>query len=90
MPQLDYAASALDAVEGTDAVVLVTEWAEFTGLDWKQVAEAMSGDLVIDGRNALDSDAVRSAGLVYEGIGRGSTGRSSESAAHPAAGAGRI
>jgi UDPglucose 6-dehydrogenase len=39
-------------------------------LDWKLVAEAMAGDLVIDGRNALDPDAVRAAGLSYEGIGR--------------------
>jgi UDPglucose 6-dehydrogenase len=71
MPELDYAASGLDAVDGADAVVLVTEWSEIVGLDWKQVAEAMRGNLVIDGRNALDSGALRAAGLVYEGIGRG-------------------
>jgi UDPglucose 6-dehydrogenase len=70
MPQLDYAASGLDAIADADAVVLVTEWPEFIALDWKQVAEAMSGNLVIDGRNALDPDAVRAAGLVHEGIGR--------------------
>jgi UDPglucose 6-dehydrogenase len=35
------------------------------------VAEAMAGQVLIDGRNALDPEAVRSAGLVYEGIGRG-------------------
>jgi len=40
-------------------------------LDWKLMAEAMGGDLVIDGRNALDPVAVRAAGLVYEGIGSG-------------------
>ena len=39
-------------------------------LDWKLIAEAMRGELVIDGRNALDPDAVRAAGLLYEGIGR--------------------
>jgi UDPglucose 6-dehydrogenase len=50
--------------------VLVTEWSELVGLDWKQVAEAMSGDLLVDGRNALDPEAVRAAGLNYEGIGR--------------------
>jgi UDPglucose 6-dehydrogenase len=65
-----FADSALDAVRGTDAVVLVTEWSEFMKLDWGLVASAMSGSLVIDGRNALDPDAVRAAGLVYEGIGR--------------------
>jgi len=57
-------------VADADAVVLVTEWAEFIDLDWRTVAQAMRGTLVIDGRNALDADAVRAAGLVYEGIGR--------------------
>jgi UDPglucose 6-dehydrogenase len=70
MPQLDCADSALEVVREADAVVLVTEWAEFLALDWSEVAGAMAGTLVIDGRNALDSGAVRAAGLVYEGIGR--------------------
>ncbi len=68
---LQLADSALEAVRGADAVVLVTEWPQCTGLDWAQVAAAMQGTVVIDGRNALDADAVRAAGLVYEGIGRG-------------------
>jgi UDPglucose 6-dehydrogenase len=72
MPQLDYAASGVDAIADADAVVLVTEWPEFIELDWKTAAQAMRGKLVIDGRNALDADAVRGAGLLYEGIGRGS------------------
>ena len=66
-----FAADALDAVQGADAVVLVTEWDEFLDLDWAQVAEAMAGTLVLDGRNALDAGDVRAAGLTYEGIGRG-------------------
>ena len=53
-----------------DAVVLVTEWREFKELDWREVADAMAGNLLVDGRNALDADAVQAAGLVYEGIGR--------------------
>jgi UDPglucose 6-dehydrogenase len=68
---LQLADCALDAVRDADAVVLVTEWPQCTDLDWAQVAEAMRGTVVIDGRNALDGDAVRAAGLVYEGIGRG-------------------
>ena len=70
MPGLDYARSALEAVAGADAAVLVTEWQEFLELDWREVAAAMSGDLVVDGRNALDPEAVRAAGLIYEGIGQ--------------------
>jgi UDPglucose 6-dehydrogenase len=70
MPELDYADSALDVIADADAVVLVTEWSEFLDLDWQTVADAMHGVLVIDGRNALDPDRVRAAGLTYEGIGR--------------------
>ncbi len=68
---LRFADSAMDALRDVDAVVLVTEWPEFLELDWREVAGTMSGKLVIDGRNALDPDAVRAAGLLYEGIGRG-------------------
>jgi UDPglucose 6-dehydrogenase len=67
---ITFADSPLSAVEQADAVVLVTEWREFLELDWKQVADAMAGNVVVDGRNALDPDAIRAAGLTYEGIGR--------------------
>jgi UDPglucose 6-dehydrogenase len=67
---LRFAESAMDATTDADAVVLVTEWPEFLELDWREVAASMSGNLVIDGRNALDGEAVRAAGLTYEGIGR--------------------
>ena len=70
MPHLDFADDALSAVAGSDAVVLVTEWEEFRELDLGAVAGAMSGTLLVDGRNALDPDAVRAAGLIYEGVGR--------------------
>jgi UDPglucose 6-dehydrogenase len=70
MSGVDFSDSALRAVEGADAVVLVTEWPEFAELDWAEVASRMRGDLVIDGRNALRSERVIAAGLAYEGIGR--------------------
>jgi UDPglucose 6-dehydrogenase len=68
---IEFAASALDAASEADAVVLVTEWGEFQALDWRLLAQRMRGDLVIDGRNALDPEVVRAAGLSYEGVGRG-------------------
>jgi UDPglucose 6-dehydrogenase len=67
---ITFADSPLGAIEGADAVVLVTEWREFLELDWKLAAAAMSGKLVVDGRNALDAAEIRAAGLSYEGIGR--------------------
>jgi UDPglucose 6-dehydrogenase len=69
MPDLDYAQAVEEVLEDADAVVLVTEWPQFLTLDWHAVAAAMAGNVVIDGRNALDADSVRAAGLVYEGIG---------------------
>jgi UDPglucose 6-dehydrogenase len=70
---MSFAGSPLEAAKDADAVVLVTEWPEFLQLDWRLVAETMRGNLVIDGRNALDPKALRAAGLVYEGVGRGDT-----------------
>lgn len=58
------------AVEGADAIGLVTEWAEFSSIDWTVVKEAMRGRVVVDGRNALDVQRVLDAGLAYYGFGR--------------------
>ncbi len=62
--------SVLDAVEGADAAVIVTEWDELRSLAREEVRDAMANPLIVDGRNLLDPDAVRAAGFVYEGIGR--------------------
>src|SRR5579884_2706830 len=67
---ITFADSVLGALEGADAAVLVTEWPEFIDLDWSDVAKAMVGAVVIDGRNCIAPEHVRDAGLVYEGIGR--------------------
>jgi UDPglucose 6-dehydrogenase len=71
MPGLDFADDTLGCVRDADAVVLVTEWEEFMTMDLGQIAAAMAGNVLIDGRNALDPAAVRAAGLIYEGIGQG-------------------
>ncbi len=59
-----------ECVTGADAVVLVTEWPEITGLDWAKVARVMRGAVLVDGRNALDPVAAVAAGFAYEGMGR--------------------
>jgi len=73
--------SALEALEGADAAVLVTEWGEFHDLDWREAARRMARPLVVDGRNFLDPDAMVEAGFEYEGIGRGVEGAPSPAAA---------
>jgi UDPglucose 6-dehydrogenase len=70
MPGVEIAPSALDAVKRSDAIVLVTEWPEFSELDWEEVARVSRATLVIDGRNFLDRARVRAAGFTYEGVGR--------------------
>ncbi|MGH9901875.1 MAG: UDP-glucose dehydrogenase family protein [Pyrinomonadaceae bacterium] len=63
-------ASAEDAVRDADAAVLVTEWASIVGLDWEALRPTMRSPVLIDGRNALDPDAMAAAGYTFEGIGR--------------------
>jgi UDPglucose 6-dehydrogenase len=70
MVGVEFAGSALDAMTGADACVVVTEWPEFAELDWAEAAERMAGRTVIDGRNFLDPERVAAAGFAYEGIGR--------------------
>jgi UDPglucose 6-dehydrogenase len=70
MVGVEFADSAADALDGADAVVIVTEWPEFCEMDWRQVADRMAGRLIVDGRNCLDPAAVVAAGFTYEGIGR--------------------
>ncbi len=70
MVGVEFAGSALEAVDGADACIIVTEWPEFADLDWGEVAGRMAGRLVIDGRNLVSRDDVQSAGFAYEGVGR--------------------
>src|SRR5215210_4036674 len=65
-----FATTAAEAIEGADAIVLVTEWPEFRELDLGPIARSMRGTLLVDGRNFIDPGTARSAGLIYEAIGR--------------------
>jgi UDPglucose 6-dehydrogenase len=67
---VEIAETALAALHGADAAVIVTEWPELSGIDWKAALESMRGNVIIDGRNMLDPDELRTLGFVYEGIGR--------------------
>ena len=70
MPKVEMCDSALAALDGADAAVLVTEWPEFADLDWGEAAKRMARPLLVDGRNFLDAATLRGAGFEYEGIGR--------------------
>lgn len=69
-----------EALEGASAAVIATEWSEFVGLDWDRVRGLMVDPAIIfDGRNCLDADAVRGAGLTYMAVGRPGAHRAAES-----------
>ena len=71
LPGAEVAGSALEALDGADGAVLVTEWPEFRELDWAgEVLGRMARPLVVDGRNFLDGPALSEAGFSYEGVGR--------------------
>ena len=69
-PQLTYSTSIEETLRNADAVVLVTEWAEFKQIDPVWAASLVRVPIIIDGRNTLDAAAWRAAGWTYLGLGR--------------------
>jgi len=67
---LSYADSAMEAVRGADALVLMTEWKAFRSPDFVEIRKQLKTPLLFDGRNIYDPQSVREAGLEYFGIGR--------------------
>lgn len=62
--------SLYEALEGVDALLILTEWNEFKTIDLQKAAKLMRGRLIIDGRNIFERTQAESIGFVYEGIGR--------------------
>jgi UDPglucose 6-dehydrogenase len=65
-----FPADAYDAVTTADALVIMTEWNEFRGLDLNRVKSLMSSPVIIDARNVLDPVQTRSLGFAYYCTGR--------------------
>jgi UDPglucose 6-dehydrogenase len=61
--------SGYDAALGADAVMILTEWDEFRGVDFNKLKYLMRGNLILDGRNIYDPKVVTESGLKYIGIG---------------------
>lgn len=66
-----YCCDKYDVAREADAVVLVTEWRQFRLPDWGRVADTMSGNLIVDGRNIYNESELAESGLRYIRIGRG-------------------
>jgi UDPglucose 6-dehydrogenase len=71
VPQLVYAASPLEALDGADALVIVTEWKEFRSPDFDEIKRRLKQPVIFDGRNLFEPALVKRHGFEYHGIGRG-------------------
>jgi UDPglucose 6-dehydrogenase len=70
LPGLVQVPTALDACDGADSLVVLTEWSEFLGADLAGVAARLNGSTVVDTRNVLDQRSGEQVGLRIEGVGR--------------------
>jgi UDPglucose 6-dehydrogenase len=68
--QLTYCASAYEAAQGAQALLLLTEWDEFRQLDFSRLRSLMEVPILVDGRNLYDPSTIRRAGFEYASIGR--------------------
>jgi UDPglucose 6-dehydrogenase len=70
MPEVKMADSTYAAVEGVDAVALVTEWDAFRALDFARVKSLVTAPVLVDLRNVYDPAEARAAGFTYSSVGR--------------------
>ena len=68
---LEFCDSAIDALAGADALVIMTEWQEFRSPDFELLKDSLSDAVIFDGRNLYEPETVENFGLQYYAIGRG-------------------
>jgi UDPglucose 6-dehydrogenase len=71
LPTVEMCGNAYEVAEGSDAILVITDWNEFKQLDLRQIRELMRTPVLFDGRNIYDPKNVRAMGFVYRAIGRG-------------------
>jgi len=67
---IEYGNDSYDAINGTDLLLLLTEWNEFRELDFNKIRDLMRGHAVLDARNIYDHKKLKEMGFVYVGVGR--------------------
>lgn len=70
IPDIDYATDPYQAAEGSEALVICTEWNEFRNLDLAKIKDLMAVPIIFDGRNALPGQEAKTLGFKYFGVGR--------------------
>jgi UDPglucose 6-dehydrogenase len=69
-PRISYASTPMAALDGADALAIVTEWKEFRSPDFAAIKSTLKEPVIFDGRNLYDPATPRRAGLEYFAIGR--------------------
>lgn len=69
--QIIYSSSPLECAKEADALVIVTEWKEFRGIDIADLGKTLKNKILFDGRNIYEPSLMHSSGFTYYGIGRG-------------------
>jgi len=72
-PRIAYAESPLAALDGADALVIVTEWKEFRSPDFEAIRGLLKQPVIFDGRNLYDPALMKRLGFTYYAIGRGAS-----------------
>ena len=67
---MEYGETIEEVVEGADAIVLMTEWNEYRGLDLKKLKSLMAGDVFVDLRNVYEDQQMKACGFNYRCVGR--------------------
>ena len=77
MESVTFCKNAYEVAAGADALIVVTQWNEFKGLDMQRIQAAMRHAIVIDGRNMYEAAEMARLGFIYRGMGRGTAPASS-------------
>jgi UDPglucose 6-dehydrogenase len=70
LPFVQFCANEYEVAAGADALIIATEWADFRACDWRRIHATMARPLVLDGRNLLNAQALKSLGFEYNSFGR--------------------
>jgi UDPglucose 6-dehydrogenase len=68
---LELCESAYGALDGADALVIITEWQEFRSPDFSKMKDSIADAVIFDGRNLYEPESVENLGMQYYAIGRG-------------------
>ncbi|OPX18502.1 UDP-glucose 6-dehydrogenase [candidate division WOR-3 bacterium 4484_100] len=70
LPEIRYCQNPYEVAQGADAIMLVTEWEEFRGLDLQKLRELMRQPVFLDCRNVFEPEEMEKLGFIYAGVGR--------------------